>query len=182
MLDARYWILDAGYSDCTPHPATRNSQLTPIRHPNIAINIHTCKFSLPTTASLAVSSCRGEAWRRRKSHFIRRRRVRLPTPQSRLSHSDFPLPNSHFGTPTSHFQIPTSAFRLPNSGFPLPDSHFNQSLSQSSTSTPLVDFGCRNAIFAPPAPILGFSSINRTPFSFNSCKAASTFATRKATC
>jgi hypothetical protein len=30
-----------------------------------------------------------------------------------------------------------------------------------------VAFGCRNAIFAPPAPIRGFSSIRRTPFSFN---------------
>ena len=55
--------------------------------------------------------------------------------------------------------------------------------SQSSTSVPFVDFGCKNAMFKPSAPLRGALSISLQPFSSASASAFATpSSTANATC
>ena len=59
--------------------------------------------------------------------------------------------------------VQVSKYSLAYSGF-----------SQSSVRTPRVDFGCRNAMFRPSAPLRGALSIRRIPFSSTSASAPAT--------
>ena len=61
-------------------------------------------------------------------------------------------------------------------------SHCPHFLSHNSSRTPWVALGWRKAIRAPPAPYRGVWSMSRTPFSFNSARAASMSSTRMAMC
>ena len=54
------------------------------------------------------------------------------------------------------------------------ESRVYSGFSQSSVSTPSVDFGCRKAMFRPSAPLRGALSMRRTPFSSAYAKALAT--------